>query len=209
MRQKAILTGDENGSLKEGVLKAIHKTSCEVVERCFRDRGYVACVSDILGHPKFLQMGQYIQHGTTTTLEHCISVSYLSYRIARSYRLDYCSAARGGLLHDLFLYDWHYVVRDTGNHLHGLTHPKTALLNATKYFSLNEKEKDIIRKHMWPITIEFPRYAESYVVTYADKYCGLMETANRIRGSIRVRRNGGFMYYGYDDGHRASGDSAR
>ncbi len=209
MRQGTGLTEEEICLLKEGVLKAVHKTSCEIADQCFRDHGYLACVSDILKHPKFLQMGQYIQHGTTTTLEHCLGVSYLSYRIARSYRLDYWSAARGGLLHDLFLYDWHYVVRDTGNHLHGLTHPKTALLNATKYFSLNEREKDIIRKHMWPITIELPRYAESYVVTYADKYCGLVETVNRIRKDIRVRRNGGFMYYGYHDGHRAAGNPAR
>ena len=52
-------------------------------------------------------MDKYIQHGSTTTLDHSIAVSYLAYRLARKLDLDYISVARAGLLHDFYLYDWH------------------------------------------------------------------------------------------------------
>lgn len=35
--------------------------------------------------------------------------------------------------------------------------PKSALQNAEKEFLLNDKEKDIILKHMWPVTLPFPK----------------------------------------------------
>ena len=60
---------------------------------------------------------------------------------------------------------------------HGFTHPKVALDNAVKYFNLNNIEKDIIEKHMWPLTIrKVPKYKESVIVTMVDKYCSTQET---------------------------------
>ena len=49
------------------------------------------------------------------------------------------------------------------------------LKNAEKEFSLNNKEKDIILKHMWPVTLPFPRYIESFIITLTDKYCASKE----------------------------------
>ena len=49
------------------------------------DEAYVACVRDIMEHPVFLSMDGYYQHGRTTCREHCIRVSYLSYRLCRKY----------------------------------------------------------------------------------------------------------------------------
>jgi uncharacterized protein len=100
-------------------------------------------------------------------------VSYNSYLVCRVLGLDYQSAARGGLLHDFFLYDWHITKHEEG--LHGFTHPGTALKNANKKFSLNKIEKDIIEKHMWPLTIRFPKYKESFIVSFVDKYCSVIE----------------------------------
>ncbi len=40
-----------------------------------------------------------------TTLDHSLFVAYWSYRAARTLGLDEAAAARGGLLHDLYLYD--------------------------------------------------------------------------------------------------------
>ena len=50
------------------------------------------------------------------------------------------------------------------------------MLNADRDFGLNEVEKDIISKHMFPLTIMPPRYRESVLVTLADKWCALCET---------------------------------
>lgn len=153
-------------------------------KECLNDKRYMECVYDIMDNEKFQEMDKYIQHGTTTTLEHCISVSYISYKICKYYNFDYISAARGGLLHDLFLYDWHTHSKNTGEHFHGFTHPRTALNNADKYFELNDVERDIILKHMWPLTVIPPKTMEGYVVMYVDKYCGFLETVNRIKKKL-------------------------
>lgn len=49
------------------------------------DPGYMECVADILDHPVFQSMDQYIQHGTTTCKCHCIQVSYLAYKLCKRF----------------------------------------------------------------------------------------------------------------------------
>lgn len=132
-------------------------------------------IYDIISNKTVRQMKNYKQHYDTDCYEHCRNVAYCSYIICRKLHLNYVSAARAGMLHDLFLYDWRK--RENGRKgLHAFTHPKTALTNANKLFDLSNLEQDIILKHMWPVTIKFPKYKESYVITVADKYCAIMES---------------------------------
>lgn len=138
-------------------------------------REYVDCVKDIINNDTVMSMSNYNHHFETNCLEHSISVSYYCYLLCKKFKWDYRSAARAGLLHDLFLYDWTTHKRDTGEKFHGLTHPLTAYNNAKEIFELNNIEKDMIIKHMWPLTLRFPRYKESYVIVLADKYCGTLE----------------------------------
>ena len=63
----------------------------------------------------------------------------------------------------------------TGDRLHAITHPITAYRNACKYFHLNKVEKEVITKHMWPVSVIPPRYPETYVICLTDKYCGSRE----------------------------------
>ena len=140
------------------------------------EEDYINCIHDIINHEKVREMENYVQHGHISCLVHCIYVSYVSYLICKKYHLDYKAAARGALLHDFFLYDWH--VDKCYKGLHAFSHPKIALKNARKYFKLNGKEKEIIQKHMWPLTINLPHYRETYIVTMADKYCACMEWAH-------------------------------
>lgn len=137
---------------------------------------YKKCISELIQHEKVESMKNFIQHGDITCLQHSLTVSYYSYHICRVLGFDYNSAARGGLLHDFFLYDWHDKKPEEG--LHGFVHPQIALKNAKKHFKLNELEKDIIQKHMWPLTLRFPKYKEAYVVSFVDKYCAALETFN-------------------------------
>lgn len=134
---------------------------------------YNECVLDLLEHEAVRSMEKFIQHGSVSCLEHSIAVSRISYRLCKKLGLDYRSAARGGLLHDFFLYDWHTTKTQGG--LHGFTHPVTALRNAKNHYSLNPVEEDIILKHMWPLTVRTPRYKESMVVSLVDKYCSATE----------------------------------
>lgn len=144
------------------------------------DEEFYECIQDIVRHPVVLRMKLYPHHGKTNCYEHCLHVAYYNYVWCRFLHLDARSAARGGMLHDLFLYDWHTHARETGNHFHGLTHPKTALTHAVKIFRLNPVEKDVIRCHMWPVTLlSFPHTREGWIITLTDKYCGACETGRR------------------------------
>ena len=137
------------------------------------EKEYKECVRDLIQHEKVVSMKDFIQHGDISCLEHSLFVSYISYLICRRLGFDYRSAARGGLLHDFFLYNWHIEKPYRG--LHGFIHPSIALQNANKYFNLNDREKDIIQKHMWPLTLKLPRYREAFIVLLADKYCASVE----------------------------------
>jgi uncharacterized protein len=140
---------------------------------------FKGCILDLARHESIGLMENLRHHGETSCLQHSLHVSYISYRLCRRLGFDYRSAARGALLHDFFLYDWHITKPDKG--LHGFTHPHTALENADTFFRLSDKEKDIIIKHMWPLTVKPPKYKEAFIVAFADKYCALIEIVKGIR----------------------------
>ena len=150
-----------------------------------QDLEYVALIEDLLDREEVKKLKNYTQHHFTTRLEHSISVSYLSYRIAKKYGLDTRSTARAGLLHDLFYYDWRTTKFDEGTHAY--VHPRMACENAKKITELNPLECDIIIKHMWLATVALPRYKESYIVTFVDKYCAVREVAVPLSGKVNNR----------------------
>ncbi|GKX29702.1 HD family hydrolase [Vallitalea longa] len=137
---------------------------------------YKEYISELFKHPNVKLMQSFIQHSDVSTLNHCLSVSYMSFRICKRLKLDCRAGARGGLLHDFYLYDWHETKPNEGKH--GFVHPRIALKNANKFFKLNNREQDIIIKHMFPLTPKIPRYAESWVVTLVDKYIAIKEIVN-------------------------------
>jgi len=148
----------------------------------YNDKDYINIVKDILDNEMVQQMKQYRQHFNVSCFDHCLYVSYNLYLLCKKYKLDYVSAARAGLVHDLFLYDWRK--RQEGRKgLHAYTHARTAYENAKTIFNLNKKEKDIILKHMWPVTLVFPRYKETFLMTYVDKYFAYSE--RKIEGDYK------------------------
>ena len=145
---------------------------------------FKGCAAELLKSDDVQLMDAFIQHANVSCLEHSISVAYYSYLMCQKLNLsvDCQSIIRGALLHDFFLYDWHLESDRKG--LHGFTHPKTALENAEEHFSLNDMEKDIIVKHMWPLTLTPPKYKESFIVSLSDKFCSLIETLRIYPGII-------------------------
>lgn len=136
------------------------------------------CMNKLAGDSKLRQMDNYIQHGSTSCLKHTIAVAYYSIKLAEKMGIRYKKREliRGALLHDYFLYDWH-----DGNSrgVHGFTHPKAALRNADRDFELTETEKNIIQRHMFPLTPMPPKCVEGWIVCLVDKYCSLYETFKR------------------------------
>ena len=136
---------------------------------------FKAIIKDIVENNTVQQMRNFRQHYDTSCFEHCYKVALISYIICKKLNLDYISAARAGMLHDLFLYDWR--IREPGRkRFHAFHHPRIALNNSLKIFDLNEKEQDIILKHMWPITVIPPKSMEAFIITFVDKYCALLES---------------------------------
>ena len=136
---------------------------------------------DIILSPEAQVLKTFVQHGETTVFEHCVAVAKFSLLMAHflertlKISIDKDSLVRGALLHDYFLYDWHDKTVP-GRRVHGFTHPTTARKNAERDFNINDLEKDIISKHMFPVTPFPPMHRESVIVNLADKWCALCET---------------------------------
>ncbi len=199
----AYLDGNINDNLRERVNAFLEGLQARLRLKIAHGRGvsdereYGEMVGDILANEEFLRLREFPHHNSSI-YQHAVSVSYLAYKVCRQLKLDYRSAARGGLLHDFFLYDWrnHDEPDLPKEKYHGIEHPKIALENSLRHFVLNDIERDIIVKHMWPLTPFPPRYRESYVVTFVDKYLAskeyLMDFAKKRAGkkSSKKARNG-------------------
>ena len=108
-------------------------------------------------------------------LNHSVEVSYIAGIIADELGVDGTLARRAGLLHDLFLYDRKEHERVDGEGWHGVGHPKIAFFNAVELFPLNDREADMIVNHMFPVTPHLPRYRETWIIQFVDKFCALGE----------------------------------
>ena len=144
---------------------------------------FESIIKDIANNETVLEMKNFKQHYSTTCYDHCYNVAYDCYKIAKKLNLDYVSLTRAAMLHDLFLYDWH--IKGDRKGLHAFTHGKCACHNAEKLFNLNDKEKDIIIKHMWPVTVIPPKSIEGFILTGVDKYCATEEILKHISKKIR------------------------
>lgn len=172
-------------------LKSLHgKIILKMQGRKPFEQEYYDIIADISEHEEFMKLKQFHHHNASAYI-HVHDVAYLSYRMCKFLKLDYRSAARGALLHDFFLYDWrnHDVPDLPREKSHGIEHPLIALANADKYFSLNEIEQDIIKKHMWPLTLIPPKYKEAFVVSFADKYLSSKEFISEFNKKRRNKRH--------------------
>ena len=149
-----------------------------------RDMEKQRILSELLADSHVLEMKRFIQHGKTSTFEHCVKVADISYKIDKrlSLKSDLKVLLTGALLHDFYLYDWHRY--DNGTHrLHGFRHAKAASMNAEKIFHIDHRTSHVICSHMWPLNItKIPRSKEAWIVCAADKFVSIRETRFRRRG---------------------------
>ena len=136
-------------------------------EKNLLETQFINMARPLLELPEVKKLSQYEHHRGKTRLDHVVEVARLSFLWSKRLALDGKATIRGALLHDLFYYDW---LRE-GPRLHGFRHHNIALANARKITSLSRKEEDIIKKHMWPLTIIPPLYLESLVVSQVDTFC--------------------------------------
>ena len=120
---------------------------------------------------KYRQLNNSRHHGISR-FDHIKRVGYLSFLIAKIFKLDVSTVTRGALLHDFFTEE--DVEKYTKKEWHRL-HPQIALANSRQYFNLNKIEENIISSHMFPICKTKPIYKESHVVATADKLVAVYE----------------------------------
>lgn len=151
-----------------------------IFEEIYDDNEFLNIIDDLSHNETVLKMKNFRQHYETSCFDHCLEASYFCYKICKKFKLDYVSAARAAMVHDLFLYNWRERQPDRKG-LHAFTHGKTSYENACKIMKLNNLQKDMILKHMWPLTISIPRYRETFILTLVDKYCALSESYYEIK----------------------------
>lgn len=141
----------------------------------------------LIEHEEFQRM-KNIKHHNDSVYDHVLDVAYQSYIISYKLGFDWQSTIRGALLHDFFLYRFEKnfafkLFIDIYKHVKN--HPIIALENAEKYFDLNEIEKDIIKKHMFPCGI--PKYKESWIVSFVDKYLAVYEYSKNLSQFVKKK----------------------
>ena len=153
-------------------------------------RDFIRTTGELLDSDPVRMMGKWKHHGPITTLDHSLFVAYSSYRVARALGLDAKAAARGGLLHDLYLYD----SRDKTAHpgWQCFDHPRAAAKNAEDLTPLSPQERNIILSHMWPLGGQLPRSREAWLVDLVDTLCAGLEITRlyhpaRLRKKLGVR----------------------
>ncbi len=148
-----------------------------------KDRKYMRLVADILYHPEFQKMKDIVHHGMNR-YEHCVRVSYFSYKLCKMLHLEYEKVARAGLLHDFFFEDNEAIDSKKERAEIMVKHPQYALENAEKYFTLSDLEKDIILTHMFPVAPMVPKYMESWIVDFIDDLVSVYEKSFSVKREL-------------------------
>lgn len=141
---------------------------------------FCCLIEEIITSEEFCKMKSYKHHLHGNTYEHCINVAYLCYLhyLRRKSRINVKELVRGALLHDYFLYDWRKLAGEfkADGLFHGFLHPKRALKNALKdYPNLTKTERDIIGRHMFPLTPVPPKTLCGWLVCFYDKVAAVHE----------------------------------
>ena len=134
---------------------------------------------------KVYQRMKHIRHHLRGNLyEHSIKVAYLCYRCHRACRMcgDRTELVQGALLHDFYLYDPH---AEKGYARHWVAHPRRALCNAQRYYGpLTAAQRDMIERHMFPVTPLPPRTPYGWMICLCDKLAAVHD----LFGAASIRK---------------------
>ncbi len=136
------------------------------------NKEFYEIIKPIIEHPEFIKRKKYKHHENESVFEHCLEVSYKSYKVAKALHMNARAAAIGGILHDFYYEDWQEnKTKKKFFQQHGFVHAREALDNSHKHFPqlIDKRTANIIKRHMFPLTIKPPVYKEGWIVTMVDK----------------------------------------
>ncbi len=128
-------------------------------------------IKDIINNPNFRELDNEMHHGISR-FGHSYRVAEGVYKITKKLHFRYKEATRAALLHDFY---FNYQLEENGDVKNLVEHPNMALLNASKYYELNEMQKNMIASHMFPLSKVLPKYKESICITIVDKVVAIYE----------------------------------
>lgn len=133
---------------------------------------FESIIKDIENNNNFRELDSELHHG--------ISRYGHSYRVAKGVYIltkslgfsSFRDATRAALLHDFY---FNYQLEDKNVGKKFIEHPSLAVLNASKYYELNDVQKNMIESHMFPTCKVLPKYKESLCLTLVDKVVAIYE----------------------------------
>lgn len=141
---------------------------------------FVSFARDILHSKEFQKMKTYRHHVKGTLYDHSIKVAYLCYRHHKRFgsQNELKELVRGALLHDYYLYDLHDGTRS--HRFHWFRHPGCALQQALAHYpSLTHTQQDMIKHHMFPLTVVPPTTQGGWLVCFYDKIAAISDRFGR------------------------------
>lgn len=146
----------------------------------FEQENFEYLSKNLLNNENVLKMQNFIQHGRISTYDHCVDVAKTALHLNKVFKLnaDEKTLVESGILHDFYLYDWHNAsIKVPLFQMHGYTHAKKASINAKEILNVDDKTCEVIKSHMWPLTItSLPLSKEAWLICIADKLCSTKET---------------------------------
>ncbi len=143
------------------------------------DQEFFNIIKPIAENEEF-QKTKRIDHHGITRFDHSMRVAYFSYKITKKLRLDYKETTEAAMLHDFFLDE----VNNENSIAKLRRHPNHAVSKSLEYFELSDKQIDIIKTHMFPVTFTPPKYLESWIVDLVDDAAAIYEKVYSVRREI-------------------------
>lgn len=145
-----------------------------------QDTEFCNIINPIKSIEEYQKLKQIKHHGINR-YEHSLRVAYYSYIITKKLGLDYKETTEAALLHDFFLDE----VIDKSPIGKLRQHPEYAVSNASKIMNLSDKQIDIIKTHMFPVTFTPPKYLESWIVDIVDDIASIHERGRTVVKSCK------------------------
>lgn len=165
---------EKEGDHLKAIFSRVDVTTSKKTKQQLLAQEFHSCIEDLLEEDNVMELVNFSQHLNTTRLQHSINVSYYTFLWCKKLGLSYYEGARAGLLHDLYLYNWKNKEQPIKGR-HSVVHPQVALVTAKEIVEVTPIMEDAIVKHMWPMSMQIPKYKESWILTAADKYCAISE----------------------------------